>query len=186
MSQNLRRQPSAQPRRAVAHKLRLVSTAVLSLGLLSTTGGCGMNVQTTNPYTPAIGVNFDAGDIQIRDLIIVSRAKGSGFLAATFTGNGQDSLISLGGTATKSDGSDGAPLVFAMKGPVAIGTTKPVVLTDRPLITVTSADLQPGLTARMVLRFKKAGETTTNAPVVDGTLPQYRTISPTPSAPASP
>jgi len=145
-----------------------------------------MNVQTNNPYTPAIGVNLDAGQVQVRDLVIVSKAKGSGFLSGTFTGNGDDSLVSVTGTATKSDGADGAPLTVNLGTPVAIGTTRAVVLTNRPLITVTSSDLEPGLTAKIALRFSKAGEVTTNAPVVDGTLPQYATISPAPSAAGSP
>lgn len=187
MSHTLRRVSSVQPnRRAPARWSRLVLTTTVALGLVSTAAGCGMNVQTTNPYTPAIGVNFDAGDVQIRDLMILSRAKGNGFLSATFTANGQDALVGVSGTATKADGSDGAPLVVTLGSPVAVGTTQPVVLTKRPLILVKSADIQPGLTAKMVLRFSKAGEVTTNAPVVDATLPQYATISPTPSAQASP
>lgn len=159
---------------------RLVIVLLTVLGLAGTAAGCGMNVQTSNPYTPAIGVNFDAGNVQIRDFMILSRTKGSGFLSATFTGNAQDSLVSVTGTMYKSDGSDGSPLTVALSTPVAIGTVKPVVLTDRQLISVTSADLEAGLTAKVVLRFSKAGEVTTNAPIVDATLPQYQTISPSP------
>lgn len=187
MSHNPRRKAGAKPhRRTRARRLRLVLTAMVSLGLAPTAAGCGMNVQTTNPYTPAIGVNFDVGDVQIRDLMILSRAKGNGFLSATFTANKPDMLVGVSGTATKADGSDGAPLVVTLCGPITVNATQPVVLTKRPLIGVKSADIEPGLTARMVLRFGKAGEVTTNAPVVDATLPQYATISPTPSAPTSP
>jgi hypothetical protein len=56
-----------------------------------------------------------------------------------------------------------------------------VVLTDRPLITVKSADLQAGLVARLVFQFSKAGEVTTTAPVVNADQPAYATISPSPS-----
>ncbi|HYP43740.1 MAG TPA: hypothetical protein VEQ66_00895 [Propionibacteriaceae bacterium] len=181
MSHSLRRVPLDQSsRRRRTRWSRLAPLAALGLALA--TSACGMNVQTTNPYTPAIGVNFDAGDVQIRDLMILSRTKGQGFLSATLTANAQDSLVGVTGSAYKADGSDGSPLTVALTTPVAVKPPLPVVLTKRPLITVTSADIQAGLTAKMVLRFEKAGEVTTNAPVVDATLPQYATISPTPGA----
>lgn len=183
MSLNPRRVPVAQPcGQARTPWSRQAGAAMLLLATTVTATACGMNVQTSNPYTPAVGVNFDAGDVQIRNLMILSRAAGRGFLSGTFTANGSDTLVSVSGTATKADGSDGAALTVALPSPVAVDPSKPVVLTARPLITVTSADLQPGLTAKMSLRFSKAGEVTTNAPVVDATLPQYATISPSPAA----
>lgn len=181
MSHLPRRVPPVQSNRWGRLRRSRLSVAVM-LSLVLPAAACGMQVQTTNPYTPAIGVNFDAGDVQIRDLMILSRTKGQGFLSATLTGNAQDSLISVSGSATKSDGNDGAPLQVALSTPVNVVPPRPVVLTkQQPLITVTSADLQAGLTARMLLKFSKAGEVTTNAPVVDATLPQYATISPKPS-----
>lgn len=181
MSHPPRHVPLPQPSRGRRARWSRLAPAA-ALGLALTTSACGMNVQTTNPYTPAIGVNFDVGDVQVRDLMILSRTKGQGFLSATLTANSQDTLQGVTGTATKADGNDGAPLMATLPSPVVVKPPAPVVLTKQPLITVTSTDLQVGLTAKVVLRFGKGGEVTTNAPVVDATLPQYATISPTPSA----
>jgi hypothetical protein len=53
-----------------------------------------------------------------------------------------------------------------------------VVLTDGPLITVKSADLEPGLTAEVTLEFTTAGSATFRVPVVDASAAQYSTITP--------
>ena len=181
MSLSTRRAPLVQRAgtRSRRSRLGLASLGLLTMALTAT--GCGMDVQTTRPYTPAIGVNFDAGDVQIRDLMILSRTAGRGFLSGTLTANAEDTLIGVSGNAYKSDGSDGTPLTVSVQ-PIKVVPGASVVLTQRPLINVTSADIEAGLTAKMVLRFAKAGEVTTNAPVVDASLPQYATISPTPSA----
>ena len=67
------------PRRAAA-------ALVLSVGLLGA-ASCGMDVQTTRPYTPAEGVNVEVGRpaVQVRNLMILSREDGKGFLSATMT-----------------------------------------------------------------------------------------------------
>ena len=46
---------------------------------------CGFDVQTNQPYTPAEGVNYDVGNppVQVRNLMILSREDGVGFLSAT-------------------------------------------------------------------------------------------------------
>ena len=56
-----------------------------------------------------------------------------------------------------------------------------LILTDGPLLTVESPDLAPGLTAKLTLNFRNAGEVTSYATVIDADLPQYATISPSPS-----
>ena len=176
-----RRVPLVQSRaRTRSRRSRAALAGLGSLALALSATSCGMDVQTNKPYTPAIGVNFDVGDVQVRDLMILSRTPGQGILSGTLTSNAEDTLIGVSGNAYKSDGSDGSPLTVTVV-PVKVAPATPVVLTKRSLLTVTSADLQAGLTAKMVLRFSKAGEVTTNAPVVDANLPQYASIGPTPA-----
>jgi hypothetical protein len=140
-----------------------------------------MNMQTLNPYTPAEGVNFDVGSVHVRNVMILSRTPGEGFLSASMISNDRDALLSVSGTAIKADGTDGAPLTVTLPDPVAVGSNSMVVLTDRPLITVKSPDLEEGLVARLVFRFSTAGEVTTTAPVVDADQPAYATITPSPT-----
>jgi hypothetical protein len=168
--------------RASSRLSRLGVALMLFLGLTLTAAACGMNVQTLNPYTPAEGVNFDVGGVNLRNVMVLSRTEGEGFLSASLTASEADSLVSVTGTAMKSDGSEGAPLTVTLPAPIEIPPGGLVVLTDGPLIEVTSADLQSGLVAKLVLTFSKAGEVTTNAPVVDAEQPAYATISPSPSA----
>jgi hypothetical protein len=171
--------------RRTAAAVRPISALLLVLGLVLGVSACGMKVQTNEPYTPAEGVNFDAGSVHLRNVMILSRTPGEGFLSASLVSAEPDSLTKVSGTAVKPDGSPGSPLTINLLGPVSIGGTL-IVLTDRPLIMVKSADLQAGLVAKLVFTFSGAGEVTTTAPVVDANQQAYATITPSPStAPSS-
>jgi len=159
-----------------------LSALLLCLGLVLGVAGCGMNVQTNKPYTPAEGVNLDAGAIKIRNLMILSREAGSGFLAASMVSSERDALTGVSGTAIKSDGSTGGAITSTLPSPVALGNGQLVILTQRPLITVTGTDLAPGLTAKLTLQFSTAGEVNLVVPVVNADQIDYATISPSPSA----
>jgi hypothetical protein len=160
------------------------------LGLLLT-AGCGMDVQTTKPYTPAEGVNTEvttgnyANAVHVRNLLIISKTKGTGILSGSLVCGGSDALTGVSGKAIKTDGSDGAAITASMTTvPLANGTLK--VLTNGPLITVSSPDLAPGLDAVVTLQFKNAGATTLRVPVVSGDQPQYTSITPSPVTSATP
>jgi len=161
-------------------------TAAAVTALVLVLAACGLDVQTNRPYTPADGVNLQAGTVQIRNLMILSRTQGQGYLSATMSSPERDTLIGISGTPIKPDGTDGAPLTGALPDPIALGNNVQVVLTDRPLIIVSSADLAPGLAATLTLTFSSAGQVTVRVPVVDANIPWYVTVSPTPSATASP
>lgn len=165
---------------------------LIVLGLLFVSAACGMDVQTSQPYTPADGVNTDVppsgGDpnavVHVRNLVIISHTKGEGILAGSLVCNNRDSLTAVTGTATKVDGSTGAPFTGEITDTVSLANGTLVVLTDRALITLSSADLEAGLDASVTLKFANAGEITLRVPVVDGNIPQYATITPAPATPA--
>lgn len=171
------------------HRARVSRRAGVLLGLaaLLSAGACGFEVQTNQPYTPSVGINVDAGEnnsLKIRDLKILSREPGQGFLSGSITSSERDAMTGVSGVPIKADGSEGAPFTASVSNPIALGNGSLVVLTDRPLITLTSADLLAGLEARVVLQFSEVGEVTTTVPVVSAEAPEYRTI--TPSASPSP
>jgi hypothetical protein len=163
--------------------------ALLSvLGLLLALAACGNDAQTLRPYTPAEGVNVDAGNpadpegvVNVRNLLIISREPGSGILSASLVTSGRDQLREISGFAIKPEGGQGAPLQVDLTNTVSIANRAQVVLTDETPITVRSVDLAPGRTASMTLTFAKAGEVTLIVPVVDGTEGQYASISPAPT-----
>jgi hypothetical protein len=160
--------------------VRLVAALLLALGV-ALTAGCGTEAQTLRPYTPAEGINLDIGGdrgVKVRNLLILSRAKGEGILSGTLIAADRDQLTAVSGKAIKSDGSDGAPITASIPSSVSLGNGVRVVLTDGPLITVKSADLEPGLTAEITLAFTTAGSATFRVPVVDASAAQYSTITP--------
>ncbi len=184
---------SRAEQRGTARRSRALACAALTLGMLGAVSGCGMNVQTNEPYTPSEGVNFDVGDqadpstvVHVRNLMILSRTPGEGIVSASMVTGGSDALTSLTGTATKPDGSTGAAFTAGLATPVPLNPNQLVVLTARPLLTVQSADLAAGLSASVTLEFQKAGQITVRTTVVDATQPAYATISPAPSASTSP
>ncbi len=177
-----RRVPRAQLIGRAVRGSRLTVATMLALGLVLTATACGMHVQTNNPYTPADGISIDVGTVHVRNLTIVSRAAGDGYLAGSMVSTEPEALLAVSGKPIKTDGSDGAAFTATLPDPVALGNGTLVVLTARPLITVKSADLKPGLTASVTLQFSNAGVVSINTTVVDGLSPQYSTISPTPSA----
>jgi hypothetical protein len=175
----------SQPRRG-----RAAAAAILTLGLLFTGAGCGLDAQTLKPYTPAEGVNVDVGNpadpaavVHVRNLLVVSKTAGSGVVSASIVTSGRDQLTGLSGVPTKADGSPGAPFTATPTNTVSLANGLQVVLTDiaTPL-TVTSPDLAPGLTTSITLEFRNAGSATVNTTVADGNQPQYASISPAPAS----
>jgi hypothetical protein len=167
--------------------VRALAALLLSLGLLLT-AACGTDAQTLRPYTPGEGVNVDVGDpadvenqVYVRNLLIISSAPGVGIVSGSLVTDGRDQLSGISGVPIKADGSEGAPFTATLSNTVSIANGALVVLTEGSPITVRSPDLLAGLTARMTLTFAKAGEVTVVVPVMDGTEPQYATISPEPT-----
>jgi hypothetical protein len=168
-------------RRAVLRSARALAP-VSAVALLLVLTACGMRVQTTRPYTPADGINLDQGDVHVRNVMVLSRAKGEGYLSATIVSSTQDTLTGVTGTAIKADASEGAPITATVSAPVVLNPGTPVVLTDRqPLIVLSSPDLEAGLSATLVLQFSTAGEARVQVPILDANAPGYAAISPAPT-----
>lgn len=167
---------------------RPVAVAATMVVLL--TAACGFDAQTNQPYTPAIGVNADVGGqaagkgatVKIRNLLILSRSAGEGFLSASLVSNEQDVLEAVSGVPIKADGGEGSPLDVSFPDPIAVGNGSLVVLTDRAPIMVTSPDLEAGLTARLVLSFTTAGEVVMLVPVVDANQSEFSDVTPAPAS----
>ena len=118
--------------------------------------------------------------VHVRNLLIIGKAPGQGVVSASLVTDDRDELTAFTGVPIKLDGSNGAPFTATLPQTVSFGNGAQIVLTDRPLITVTSPDLVSGGSASATLQFKNAGEVTLLIPVVDGSEPQYATISPSP------
>jgi hypothetical protein len=162
---------------------------LLSFGLVGLAAGCGFDAQLLKPYTPSDGTNKDIGEdgtLKVRNLLVVSRAKGEGYLSATIVANTAERLTGATVAPHTLEGTTSPAVPVTLATPVELGPGSLVVLTNQqPLITVSAPDLLPGSAATVVLQFEKAGAVTLDCPVVDGTQAPWSTISPSPSPGAS-
>jgi hypothetical protein len=168
---------------ALSRAARLAAVLLVTLSV-AVTSACGMSVQTSKPYTPSEGINFDVGGfagVKVRNLLVLSRADGEGYLSGTFVSQQRNSLTAVSGKAIKIDGTDGAPITATIPQQISLGNGLVVVLTDQPLIVLKSPDLKAGLTAQLTLEFSEAGQANVIVPVVDAKQPPYSTISPAPT-----
>lgn len=185
------RRPESRPISQV-RGLRSAAALLVALGVLLITAACGNDAQTLQPYTPAEGINVDVGNpanyrqvVHVRNLLIISKAKGQGVVSATVVTDDRDELTTLTGVPIKVDGTEGAPFTATLSQTVSFGNGAQIVLTDRPLITVSSPDLVPGQSSSVTLQFKNAGGVKLLVPIADGNEPQYATISPAPVTPSA-
>lgn len=176
--------------RPLHRRLTALATTLVAVLAVVLTAGCGFDVQTLQPYTPADGVNFSLGDppgptLKVRNLFILADDQGSGFLTASMiVDGGEDTLRSVSGVALKVDGTTAGELTIGSFSPISIGSGNLVVLTNLAPISVSGTDLEPGVGARLVLTFTQAGSRSIDVPVIDSSDPVYAGV--TPSAAATP
>ena len=163
---------------------RAVSTFVAGVAASLLLSGCGFNMQTLQPYTPAQGVNVDvkAGEnnrqLKVRNLLVVADDSGKGVVSVSIVSPVADRLVKVEGNAHKSDNSVGAPLTVEGSA-VTLEPNRLAVLTDpKPAFTVSSPDLKPGLTVDLTLTFASGIEASAIAPVMSAKDPIYASISP--------
>lgn len=122
--------------------------------------------------------------LKVRNLLLVSRTPGQGFVSASLISERRDALVGVSGVAILTDRTEGAPLQATLRNPVELAPGDLAVLTERPLIMVRSPDLRAGTMAKVVLQFREAGE-------VEMLVPVYRnqdelvTVSPQVLTPSS-
>lgn len=166
-------------------RLARAGAAAFLAATLTLAAGCGFDAQTNQPYTPGEGINANVGSraepVAVRNLLVVSKEPGQGFVSASVMATKSDVLQRITGRAYLPDGSAGTPLTATLPGPLAVNAGVLTQLTSTQLIEVTGADLRAGLEAELTLTFATAGEVTLRVPVVSADDPQFATISPSPS-----
>ena len=174
--------------RVVRRGKRALGALLLSCSLVGLVA-CGFNAQTNQPYTPSDGTNADIGDggiLKVRNLVVISREDGQGIVSASIVANEEDTLDSVTVAPFKADGTDAPAATASLPTPMRLTPGSLTILTNGPLLTVQATDLRAGLDALVTMQFEKAGAVNLRAPVVDGTLAPWSTISPSPGGSASP
>ena len=175
--------------RAGGRAARALAALLLSLGLMGLVAGCGFDAQLLQPYNPADGTNIDVGEdgtLKVRNLLVVSDAKGKGYLSATIVSNAQERLTGVTVAPQSLDGTTGQAVPATLPAPVELTPGALVVLTDNPLIRVSAPGIEAGSSATVTMQFAQAGPVTLICPVVDGTVPPWSEISASQNATASP
>lgn len=163
-------------RRPPALALRLVGAGVAGLVALTVSGCSAVNQVTTNtPYALSDGVRTTLGPIVADNLLVVSSGKGEpGVVSGALTNNSTDPVQV---TLTAAGQKTGSTLRVDAGGTVYLGTGTDV----GEHVPVASVDAAPGQVVALTLAAPSAGTTTVQVPVLDGTLPQYATLVPTPT-----
>lgn len=175
--------------RAARRGARALVAWLLSCSLVGLVAACGFNAATNQPYTPSDGTNADIGTdgtLKVRNLVIISRADGQGIVSASVIANAEDQLTGVTVAPFLADGTDGPPAAAGLAAPLQLGGGSLTILTQGPLITVQAPELTAGLDALVIMQFANAGSVPLRAPVVDGTLEPWSTITPVPGGSASP
>ncbi len=174
------------PFRAATTLARTLATSVAAAAVLS---GCQVMspIQTTVPYQAANGVAVDLGAVQIRDLVVVSRAKGeagtlSGMVVNTST---QPVTISFAAAAAGDSVLAQAPADSQTRLSGVAGTAP---------VTLPSIDAAPGDIVRLTVSTPAGGASEVSVPVLlpDGIYanitpaPNHFPVGPSPLTPAPP
>lgn len=165
----------AAPVRAATTLAKTLATSVAAAAVLS---GCQVMspLQTTVPYQPADGVAVDLGAVQIRDLVVISRARGkAGTLSGMVVNNGTEPVtVSFAAAAAAA-----APGDSVMAQAPAEKQTRLSGVPGTAPVTLPSIDVAPGGIIRLTVSTPAGGASDVSVPVL---LPDgiYATITPAP------
>lgn len=163
--------------------LRVVIGGLAAAMLLT---GCGFDAQTLQPYTPAHGVNTEAGVVKVRNLLVVSDGAGNNVVSASVLSSADDRLTDVQIVPVLASGEAGTPLTVSTATPIRLPANQLVVLTDLEPLVQATGELTPGLTARVVMSFASGERADTIAPVQSFENSIYSTLSPKPAPPTAP
>lgn len=150
----------------------VLAAAALAAAVLALSGCQSFSPMQTNvAYQPADGVAVDLGDVQIRDLLVVSAARGEiGTLSGLMVNTGEEAA-----TITFATGPDSAARAFIPAGGQArlsgAGVSTPV--------TLPSIDAAPGDMITVIVSMPAAGAPQVSVPVLPPTG-YYTSLTPAP------
>lgn len=141
----------------LSRKLGLATTALVAATALSS---CGFNYPTDRIYTPAAGVNYRQGTVDVLNAAVVSKQDNAGTFIATFSNNSQSKTVTL-----NSISGDGSAVGIVNAKPLAIKPNAFVNLATKGGVPVTGT-FQPGQLVTMTLTFDNGQSATMDIPVV--------------------
>ena len=151
---------------------RAAAAGVIALAVLGVSSCSAVNEQATvREYSPSDGIVENVGEVELRNLLVVSNGDGeAGRVLGTVVNASPDNVdfsLAMGGTTLTWNIESGDKVIFED-------------ITTEAEVTVPNVDVLPGTGLRA--DASNGAETVElKVPVVDGTLEDYREYLPTPS-----
>jgi hypothetical protein len=152
-------------------KARLAASAVLAVGLVLGASGCSMLTYqaTTEHYDASDGVSVNVGDLDVRNILVVSEDGEDGNLVLTVVNTGEDDAEL--GVQVGEGGSE--PLIIEVEA----GATVSLGGDEEPLL-LEGIDTQPGALLPIFFQYGTAEGIEKLVPVLDGRLSEYSDLAP--------
>lgn len=152
-------------------KARLAASAALALGLVVAASGCAMitNQATTEKYEPSDGVSAHLGDVDVRNILIVSEDGEDGTLVMSVVNRGDDRA-----TVTVQYGDGGDELEID----VPAGETLVLGSEEEEQVVLEGIDAEVGGLLPMYFQAGDAEGVEKQVPVLDARLPEYAELAP--------
>ena len=152
-------------------KTRALATSALAAALLLGTAGCGIFVDaaTLKPYSASDGLNVNVGDLQLRNVLVITDESGDASLVFTVVNNTTNVQY--------------LTVQFRTDTPVDLtvvaneGITKVGLADDNPAIATGTA-LDAGQYVDIYFQYGGQDGVTASIPVLDGTYPIYAPYAP--------
>jgi hypothetical protein len=151
-------------------KARLAASAALALGIIVGASGCSMITYqaTTEVYDPSDGVAANVGDLDLRNiLVIMEEGADEGNLIFTVGNSGDDAEL----TAEPASG-DSVMLEVGAGEQIVLGGA------DDDALLLEGIETEPGAMLDIYFHADGAEGVQISVPVLDGRLPEYRTLVP--------
>jgi hypothetical protein len=153
-------------------KARLAASAALALGIVVGASGCSMITYqaTTEAYDASDGVSANSGVLDLRNiLVIMEEGADEGSLVFTVSNTGDEDLEL---TVEPVDGGEPVTLEVAAHEQIVLGGDD-----EEPLL-LEGIDAEPGGLIDLYFHSDGAEGVEVGVPVLDGRLPEYRTLVP--------
>ncbi|WP_022889888.1 hypothetical protein [Agromyces italicus] len=157
-------------------KARLAASAALALGVALGASGCSMLTYqaTTEHYDASDGVSANVGELDLRNILVVSDDGVDGTLVLTIVNTGADDVdldVQVDGGDTVTIPVDaGETVAFGVDAAEGIDAVEPIVLEG--------IGVEPGSLLPIYFQYGSAEGVEKQVPVLDGRLPEYESLVP--------
>ncbi|MFD1721392.1 hypothetical protein [Amnibacterium endophyticum] len=169
-------------------RLRFAATAAVTALVAGALSGCMFVTpqQTVRTYTPSDGINGQVGDVQIRNVLLLSSEGDVATMLGVLSNTG-DSPASVTLRYSTATGTETTRVSVPANGVLSLrpnvdAQAETQVTTRARSVRLTDVDLTPGALFPVGFSTGSADPVSLQVPVLDGSLPEYQPLVPTPSA----